>query len=229
MKWSTTHLWGSLPGSFQPFPFPSFAITWNVLPQPLATAAQWEFWEVGLPGARRMEKQESWEKLHLLCLWVGWKHASGCNDPLFSPSSRTLGCDPCSLGNASSSEHRSVLTVISQWWHWLMASAASSDITWSCPRAGSQARWHCSGTGKAVHMWTPLCSPFQNVCTGTTINWAVLTQRCNPSCLSLGLIYTTLSGPRAQMHPGKGGDCQQEEKVSALLCWHGEGTVGRAG
>lgn len=69
MKWSTTHLWGSLPGSFQPFPFLSFAITWNLLPQQIATAAQWEFWEIGLPGARRMEKQDWWEKLPFLCPW----------------------------------------------------------------------------------------------------------------------------------------------------------------
>lgn len=114
--------------------------------------------------------------------------------------------------------------LFSQRWHWLIV---FTSFKWHhlifFPRAGSQARWHLCGTGMIWHdhcfsleewssVWTPLCSPFQNVCAGTAINQAVLTQRCNPSCLSLGLIYIILSGPRAQMHPGKGGDWAREKE-----------------
>lgn len=106
-----------------------------------------------------------------------------------------------------------------------LSSPASSDSTWSssqglvakqgdtfAARAWFDVTTASPWKSEAVRVWTPLCSPFQNVCAGTAINQAVLTQRCNPSCLSLGLIYIILSGPRAQMHPGKGGDWAREKE-----------------
>lgn len=69
----------------------------------------------------------------------------------------------------------------------------------------------------------PLLSPSQNVCAGAAINRAVLTQRCNPRRLSLGLICITLSGARERDAPREGrGLCRGFGLVPSVLARGGD-------
>lgn len=176
-------------------------------------------------GGRRCRWQRWWVlggRSHLPSIYgQGETMRPAVMKPYFSLPVVTQGVIQCaellvSHGNASGSQCWPILTVFSQWWHWLIVFTSfkwyhlvfSQELVAEQGDIGTSVIWcdHHFALEERACARTPFRSPFQNVCAGTAINRAVLTRRCNPSRSSLGLIYIILSGPREhRCTPGREG------------------------
>lgn len=230
----------------QPFPFPSFAIVWSLPCWKLTSRAQLfprgSSGTLGLPGVRRKTQVREMEgggwkspPPPRLCLWSRVRPRVQLEWSLISPFQLQLKV----WALWCLTEMTQVLDADLPSWSWLGGTLIycpyEPQVTPFALSPGRRARWqsvighdHCSALGEWHRRVTSLLSPSQNVCAGAAINAAVLTRRCNPRRLSLGLIYITLSGARERDAPREGRRLL-EGLASSLLSWHGEGTAGRAG
>lgn len=232
MKCNTTHPWGSQPSPSQPFPFsswPWFEPSTMIAHQHSPALPQRELWALGLLQSGGGHRWEGWRVVggsHLLCPWsrVGpcaqleWSLVFSFQIQLkvwasqkwlrFSMLTCLYGLHPVDLLSSGASSGTLLFPqgLGGEQWDegWL-------DTTTALP-------WKSDTWGP----W-PLLSPSQNVCAGAAINRAVLTRRCNPRRLSLGLICITLSGARERDAPREGrGLCRGFGLVPSVLARGGD-------